>query len=137
MGNPPWGGILKGRLAPVFDASTKQHFRREYPSSAVGKYDIYGLFLERGLGWLADGGVLSLITQNTYFEKDWAATLRGHVATESTVEVLTDLGPFGQLFFKRMNTPAITTLRKGKPAGDTMVCVIRTHPPAKVGFEDG
>lgn len=131
VGNPPWGGILKGRLAPVFDSSTKQRYRTEYPSSAVGKYDIYGLFLERGLGWLADGGILSLITQNTYFDKDWAATLRDHIATHSTVEVLTDLGPFGQLFFKRMNTPAITTLRKEKPADDALVHVVRTHPPAK------
>jgi len=131
VGNPPWGGLLKGRLAPVFDAAVKQRYRTEYPASAVGKYDIYGLFLERGLGWLETGGMMSLITQNTYFDKDWAAKLRDQLANHSTLEVLVDLGPFGQLFFGRMNTPAITTLRKERPADDAMVQVVRTHPPGK------
>src|SRR3990170_1244874 len=49
FGNPPWGGVLKGPLAPVYDNLKKQRFAREYPESARGKYDIYGLFLERAL----------------------------------------------------------------------------------------
>lgn len=131
VGNPPWGGVLKGRLAPVFDAVMKQKYRTEYPNSAVGKYDIYGLFMERGFGWLGDDGVLALITQNTYFDKDWAAHLRDYLATSGSIETLVDLGPFGQLFFGRMNTPAVTTVRKRIPASDFVVEVVRSHPPRK------
>ena len=131
VGNPPWGGILKGRLAPVFDVSAKQRLRAEYPHAAQGKYDIYGLFVERGLGWLAPEGRLSLITQDTYFDKEWAADLRKYIATSSRIDQLISIAPFGQLFFHAMNTPAISALTRDSAPENWEVEVVRTHPPAK------
>jgi hypothetical protein len=72
----PWGGVLKGPLAPVFDETKKRRFRQQYPDAAVGKYDIYGLFLDRGLQILKERGWLGMVTQDTYLEKECAASLR-------------------------------------------------------------
>src|SRR5207249_3191217 len=41
FGNPPWGGVLKGTLAPVYDTVKKTHFAKAFPAAAKGKYDIY------------------------------------------------------------------------------------------------
>ena len=63
VGNPPWGGILNGPLAPVYDESKKRRFKREFPHAANGKYDIYGLFMERGIQLLNEGGRLAMVTR--------------------------------------------------------------------------
>jgi hypothetical protein len=129
VGNPPWGGVLKGRLAPVFDAATKARYRAEYPAAAQGKYDIFGLFLERGVGWLSPEGRLALVTQNTYFEKDWAAKLRDFLARNTAIRTLVDLGSFGQLLFGAMNTPAIGVFDNTPgEAEQNVVEVVRTEP---------
>ncbi len=64
FGNPPWGGVLKGQLAPVYDTLKKRRFADEY-RAARGKYDVYGLFMERfltcarmiRLSWLSDASM--------------------------------------------------------------------------------
>ena len=48
FGNPPWGGVLKGPLAPVYDEIKKKRFAEEYPAAAQGKYDVYGLVRRAG-----------------------------------------------------------------------------------------
>ena len=114
-GNPPWGGVLKGPLAPVFEERKKQRFKREFPNAATGKYDIYGLFMERAIQLLTDGGRFAMVTQDTYLDKEWARGLRQHLASNTTVQEIIDLNPFGQLFFKAMNTPAVTIFDKSVP----------------------
>jgi hypothetical protein len=125
FGNPPWGGVLKGRLSPVFDEGKKKSFRRYYPHSAVGKYDIYGLFIERAFTLLKPGGRMAFVTQNTYAEKEWASSLRLMLTEAGTVRWFVDIGPFGQLFFGAMNTPSVTVVDKRPPTPpDTTVAVI-------------
>jgi hypothetical protein len=126
-GNPPWGGVLKGPLAPVFEERKKQRFKREFPNAATGKYDIYGLFMERALQLLADGGRFAMVTQDTYLDKEWAKGLRQLLATNTTVQMIIDLNPFGQLFFNRMNTPAVTVFDKSIPSKGNLVAVITNH----------
>lgn len=125
FGNPPWGGVLKGPLAPVFDETKKRRFKEQYPDAAVGKYDIYGLFLDRGLQILKEGGWLGMVTQDTYLEKEWAAPLRKKLSGTATVHEVIDLNPFGHLFFRAMNTPAITVLRNVPPStGETCLALL-------------
>ncbi len=90
FGNPPWGGVLKGPLAPVYDKTKKRRFAEEYPAAARGKYDVYGLFLERSLQILNPGGRIGMVTQNTFFDRSWAAGLRRLLATKSKLRFLVD-----------------------------------------------
>jgi hypothetical protein len=108
FGNPPWGGVLKGPLAPVYDAAKKERFAREYPAAAQGKYDVFGLFLERAVQILKPGGRFGLLTQGTFIDKEWAAGLRKMLAARTHLRFIVDLNPFGQLFFRAMNAPCIT-----------------------------
>jgi hypothetical protein len=126
-GNPPWGGVLKGPLAPVFEERKKQRFKREFPNTATGKYDIYGLFMERALQLLADGGRFAMVTQDTYLDKEWAKGLRKLLSTETRIQMVVDLNPFGQLFFRAMNTPAVTIYDKLLPYKGNFVAVMTTH----------
>jgi hypothetical protein len=128
FGNPPWGGVLKGPLAPVFDEVKKKRFRREYPAAATGKYDIYGLFMERGLQILKPGGCLGLLTQDTYLDKEWASSLRKKLTTDATVRMVIDLNPFGHLFFRAMNTPAITILDNEPPPPEAECLALLSRP---------
>jgi hypothetical protein len=122
-GNPPWGGVLKGPLAPVFEERKKQRFKREFPNAATGKYDIYGLFMERAVQLLTDGGRLAMVTQDTYLDKEWAKGLRKYLATNTTVQEIVDLNPFGQLLFGRMNTPAVTIFDNAAPDKGSFIAV--------------
>ncbi len=132
VGNPPWGGVLKGPLAPVYDEMKKSRFKREYPHGANGKYDIYGLFMERALQLLAEGGRCAMVTQDTYMDKNWAKKLRRLLANETQVQSIVGLNPFGQLFFHAMNTPAITVFDNKPPAGGSLVSLTTRAPK----FED-
>ena len=99
FGNPPWGGVLKGRLAPVYDTAKKQRFAIEFPAAAQGKYDVYGLFMERSLQILKPHGRFGLLTQGTFIDKEWAAGLRELLSNKADPLFIVDLNPFGQLFF--------------------------------------
>jgi len=129
FGNPPWGGVLKGRLAPIYDSAKKKHFAKVYPEAAQGKYDVYGLFVERALQLLRDRGRLALLTQSTYLDKEWARGLRKLLASETRLDSIVDLNPFGQLFFHAMNSPCVTSaLSTTKEEKGACSCVI-SHPP--------
>jgi hypothetical protein len=108
FGNPPWGGVLKGPLAPVYDTAKKEHFSKAFLSAAKGKYDVYSLFMERSLQLLCKNGRMALLSQDTYLDKEWARELRKMLASRTKLEYIADLNPFGQLFFGRMNAPCIT-----------------------------
>ena len=124
FGNPPWGGVLKGPLAPVYDTKKKQTFKTIYKSAAQGKYDVYGLFMQRSLQLLHEGGEFALITQGTYLEKEWAAGLRILLSHNAAISWIVDLNPFGHLFFKAMNAPCITVAKNSPPTSDSKVAAI-------------
>jgi Eco57I restriction-modification methylase/N-6 DNA Methylase len=128
FGNPPWGGVLKGRLAPVYDTAKKEHFAKAFPHAARGKYDVYGLFMERALQLLKKGGQMALLTQDTYLDKEWARELRGMLASTTKLEYIVDLNPFGQLFFNAMNAPCITVTANTQEEADGTCSCLTSYP---------
>jgi type I restriction-modification system DNA methylase subunit len=134
MGNPPWSGILKGPIAAVYDEQQKSRLRETFKNYATGKYDVYGLFMARAMRLLRAGGTFGLITQDTYFEKEWAKGLRHQLATRTSVRFLISLNPYGPLFFDAQNTPAITVADKGDPADEHRITVVMARRPIE-GFQ--
>lgn len=135
VGNPPWGGVLKGDLSPLFDHQKRNRYQRLYPEVMTGKVDIYVLFLKRGMEWLKECGRLGMITQNSYFDRDFGTGIRNYFANHATLTHIIDLQPFGQLFFRAMNTPAITIAMKGVDKGKDVV-IIRTDKPKGYPSQD-
>lgn len=130
FGNPPWGGVLKGQLAPVYDEPKKDYFATHYPATAQGKYDVYGLFMERSLNLLAPGGRMALLTQGSFIDKEWARGLRELLAKESRLEYIIDLNPFGQLFFRAMNIPCLTIASVSETENPDSECLCVISQPA-------
>lgn len=138
VGNPPWGGILKGKLAPIFDERYKQQLAAEYPDTYVGKLDIYALFYDRGLKWLRSGGTIALVTQGSFVDKEWAGPheeyirgqrveimgLRRKLAEHASLRFLIDLNPFGQLFFGAMNIPCVSVFEKRPAYNDERAVIV-------------
>ena len=126
VGNPPWGGVLKGKLSPLFDPDKRQGYRdgRTY-ESATDKFDIYTLFIERSLHWLTDRGRYALVTPNSYRDKDFGAGIRAYLASHAPPDAIVDLGPYGQTFFRAMNTPCVTAGAKPRAADELLVVAAR------------
>lgn len=122
VGNPPWGGVLKGRLSPLNDPDK----RREYATtgrfeSATGKYDIFVLFVERSIRWLCDGGHYGFVVPSAYRDRGYGQGLRHFLVDEAPPTTIVDLLPFGALLFRAMNTPTLLAGTRAKPDDDLKV----------------
>ncbi len=112
IGNPPWSGVLRGKLSPLFDEATKAMYKGIY-DSATDKYDIYVLFVERAIDWLRGGGKLGFVTQNRFLRRKYGRGLRGVIKEKAAVSACIDLGAVGSLVFPgRTNYPCITALER-------------------------
>jgi hypothetical protein len=119
VGNPPWGGVLKGRLSPLNDPEKRQEYAAGRFESASGKYDIFVLFVERSIRWLREGGHYAFVTPSAYRDKDFGRGLRHFLTQEGPPTTVVDLLPFGNLLFRAMNTP-------------TLVAGTRTHSDSEL-----
>jgi hypothetical protein len=125
VGNPPWGGVLRGKLGPLGDEKRRKEYKKRF-NSATGKFDIYVLFMERGLRWLKDGGILGMITQITYLDSDFGKGIRKYTIDNATMLYLVDLSEFGDVIFPGFtNYPIITVIKKAKSSGDVKVLKIK------------
>ena len=129
MGNPPWGGVLKGRLSPLFDPELKAIYKKEYPEVATGKFNIYSLFLQRGVEWLKPGGVLAVITENRHHGQDFGSGVRRLLTQEAELRAIVDFEPYGGLFFEAMNSPCVTVATKGRTRRSPDCLVVRVGLP--------
>jgi DNA-binding transcriptional MerR regulator len=131
VGNPPWGGVLKGKLSPLHDPEKRRKYKREY-ISAYGKYDIYVLFMERGIEWLCRGGHFGMVTQNTYLEMAFGTGIRHVLTNDVRLTHIIDLGEVGNIFFPRVtNYPAITIAVKEEPDPESLVLVVKVKREAE------
>jgi len=132
FGNPPWGSVLKGPLSPLWNEKKREEYRKEY-KSAYGKYDICVLFLERGIEWLKENGVLAMVVNNWFIHRDFGKGVRKVITDNSELLYLVDLGDFGKELFNAMNNPLVIIFRRvreqddkeGKDAEQARVIVIR------------
>jgi type I restriction-modification system DNA methylase subunit len=125
VGNPPWGGVLRGKLGPLGDSMKREEYKKKYVS-ATGKFDIYVLFIERGLKWLEEQGVLGMISQITYLDSDFGKGIRDYIKSNATISHLIDLSEMGDVIFPGFtNYPVITIMKKIKPSSDLKVIRVK------------
>jgi type I restriction-modification system DNA methylase subunit len=114
IGNPPWGIVLKGELGPLGDESRRIDYKKRF-HSAVGKYDIYVLFMERSINLLAYNGVLGFITQIMYVSQDYGEGIKDIIKEKGNIEIFVDLSTLGKIIFPGFtNYPAITIFKNGE-----------------------
>jgi len=77
IGNPPYIRIQEIQAsAPAMAA----YFKQKYAAAGKGNYDIYVIFVERGLSLLNPSGFLSYIQPHKFFNAQYGAPLRKLVA---------------------------------------------------------
>lgn len=112
FGNPPWGSVLKGSLSPLWNPEKRKEYKKLY-KSACSKYDIYVLFLERGVEWLKEGGILGMVVNNRFLTREFGKCIRNLIASKTIVKYLVDVSEYGtELFPEATNYPVVIILEK-------------------------
>ena len=106
VGNPPYVRIEK------IPEEKRDYYKEEY-QSAKGRFDLYMLFIERGLKWLEKNGKLAFIASNRFMKTDTGRKLRELITQSSKIEQIVDFGDIS-LFEAATNYPCIFVLRKEK-----------------------
>lgn len=108
VGNPPYLSVKRG--LPVKEA---EYYRKHY-STAQKQFDVFEIFIERGLGLLRPGGRLGFIVPKPVLTNENMTPLRRLVLEKSELEVIADVGrPFEDaevegviLVLKKVDKPA-------------------------------
>ncbi|MCD6456192.1 MAG: Eco57I restriction-modification methylase domain-containing protein [Methanophagales archaeon] len=93
MGNPPYVRVQ------LLDERIKEYLKKNYTTS-VGKFDIYILFVERGLKWLKENAKLGFITPNLFLNRAYGSELRKFLLKDYSILQIIDFGDSG--VFKAM-----------------------------------
>ena len=104
VGNPPYV-----RVQNLPDRQ-KEYLDQLY-DSAIGNYDLYCLFTERGIDLLDDGGRLGYIVPNQFMHTDYGAGMRAEILERTSIEEMYDFRNSG-VFEDAMNCPAIFILEE-------------------------
>ena len=73
IGNPPYIRIQSIREWAPNDVD---HYRRIYRSASIGNFDIYVIFIEKGLSLLNNRGLLGFILPHKFFQASFGAPIR-------------------------------------------------------------
>jgi methylase of polypeptide subunit release factors len=106
IGNPPYIRIQ------ALDAKSVAFFNSTY-QSATRNYDIYTLFVEKGLSLLKEGGILGFILPSKFFNADYGEGLRKLIADNRALYKVVDFKDF-QVFDTATTYTCLLFLKKIK-----------------------
>jgi type I restriction-modification system DNA methylase subunit len=104
IGNPPYVRI---QTLPRDEVA---HYNERY-EAATGSYDIYALFVERGLRLLRPGGMLGFIIPNKFMQAQYGKGLRRLLADSRSVSKIVDFGD-AQIFESGTNYTCLLFVTK-------------------------
>ena len=85
IGNPPW-------LMAGYYVGNEIAYLRENYGTAKGKFDLYYLFIEKGLRLAKKEGRFGMIVPNKFFHTKAATRLRDFLATTKSLQQIVDFG---------------------------------------------
>jgi len=106
VGNPPYV-----RIQNLTD-DQRSYLKKSY-KSAVGKFDISIIFLERGINWLSEKGRFGLIISNRFIQRGYGKQIRKYISEISTIKQCVDFGDTGA-FKDVTNYPCIFAIEKSR-----------------------
>jgi len=104
IGNPPY--VRLGTLP-----EQERKFYRAFFKSASKQFDIYVLFIEKGISLLKNGGRLGFITSSKFFASEYGIQMRKYILENCCVEKVVDVSNF-PVFKDAAIYPFIFILRK-------------------------
>jgi type I restriction-modification system DNA methylase subunit len=104
IGNPPWMVFQK------IDAEDRD-FQRDHYESATAKYDLYAVFIERGMELLSEVGEFGYIVQNKFISADYGKYVKEKMLDQAYVGQILDFEDAG-IFQGTTTYPLILRLTK-------------------------
>lgn len=104
VGNPPY----------VRDCSIPEDMKKYFSSTyefAFKKYDLYVLFIGRGIMFLRAGGKLGFITSNKFTVSDYGLKLRQYILKNCAIKQLADVSQV-QVFQEASPYPCLIILER-------------------------
>jgi type I restriction-modification system DNA methylase subunit len=108
IGNPPYIRIQAIKeWAPI----EVEYYKKEYDSASMGNYDIYVVFVEKGLSILKNNGKLGFIMPQKFYKVKYGESLREIIAKEQNIEKIVNF-TCNQVFKKAFVNTGIFVLSK-------------------------
>ncbi len=118
IGNPPYVSIKE------INDKLKKHFKNSF-NTALGQFDLYGLFIEKSYSLLKEKGLFSFITSNTFINNKDFVKLRKLLLTKCEIINIVNLG---ETVFKDANLDvAILTYKKVIPEASHEIQIIKNR----------
>ena len=127
IGNPPY--ISHDKIEKAFKAIIKDHYESYQPFA-----DVYCYFIEKAIKLQNEGGVISLITSNSYLRAEYGAPIRRLLQSENTLHRLLSVED-SQVFESAIVNVAILVTRKSANLADDS-CVVVNSPYSGDSFSD-
>jgi len=89
VGNPPY---IRIQTLQETAPATVDYYGKKYKAAQKGNYDIYVVFVERGLGLLGNNGRLGYILPHKFFNAQYGIPLRQHLSTERHLSQIVHFG---------------------------------------------
>jgi hypothetical protein len=121
IGNPPYIRIQNLR---EFAPRQAKHFKRQYRAASKGNYDVYVVFVERGVQLLSASGRLGFILPSKFLSTDYGAPLRSLLSHHCLVQQVVDFA-HEQLFQHSTTYTCLLFLDRSPP---TTIFYIKTAP---------
>jgi type I restriction-modification system DNA methylase subunit len=99
VGNPPYVRVQ------MLDEKTKRYINKNY-SSGTGNFDLYVVFIERGLNWLKPKGNFGYIISNKFTQSSYGIGIRKFILKKCVIRRIIDFGDSG-VFKDVTNYPLI------------------------------
>ncbi len=109
IGNPPY---IRIQALQEFGPLEVEHYKEAYKSAAKGNYDIYVIFVEKGLALLNKGGRLGYILPHKFMNAQYGAPLRAVLSEAKAVESVVHFGD-QQVFDSATTYTCLLFLNKG------------------------
>jgi type I restriction-modification system DNA methylase subunit len=104
VGNPPYVRVQ------LLDEKTKKYLTENY-KTPFSNFDIYVVFMERGLRWLKENGKFGYIVSNKFMQSSYGKGIRKFIIDSSTINRIIDFGDSG-VFKDVTNYPLICIASK-------------------------
>jgi len=85
VGNPPYVSV---KVLPI---NEKKYFSKAF-KTATGQFDLYNLFMEKGISLLKEGGKFSFIVSDTFLSNRDLLELRKYILNTCIIEQIVSLG---------------------------------------------
>jgi hypothetical protein len=136
LGNPPYVSLSMTirRLFKENKPELAEHYKaligvyRKLFKTPFKNFDLYMLFLEKGLNWLSENGKLGFICSDQFMMTFYGRKLRSYLLENSNIRHIVDFGDSG-VFQDVTNYPCILVLEKRDRTKTNQIQCVKVYKP--------